>query len=92
MNEQPQPKTIEAQMSGNLLAIFAAYKKATGESDSLISKKVYGNADFFKDLEAARVSPSLTKLTQMIDWFRANWPEGAEWPPTRAIFMNQNPR
>lgn len=76
----------------NLLAIVAAYRKATGKSLTAVSKEFYGRGDFFDQLGRGTHTISIDRLSAMLDYIRRNWPEGADWPLTRPIFMTQKPR
>lgn len=78
-------KTVKA----NLLAIVAAYRKATGATVPEVSKKFYGNTNFLDEFRDGEHSISLKKLDGMVAKFREEWPEGAEWPYLRPAFMDR---
>lgn len=82
-------KMIAAEVRKNLLAVVSAYRKATGASDSEVSKRFYGNVSFIDKFRSGDHSISVDKLDAMIADFRAKWPEGAEWPMLRPIFMDR---
>lgn len=75
----------------NLLKIVAAYRAATGRSLTSVSKDFYGRGNFFEKLKDGSQTISIERLSQMLDKFRAEWPENAVWPMTRAVFMTQKP-
>ena len=75
----------------NLLKIVAAYRAATGRSLTSVSKDFYGRGDFFDKLKDGSQTISIERLSEMLDKFRSEWPDGAVWPLTRAVFMTQKP-
>jgi hypothetical protein len=84
--------SIAKDIRKNLIAIARAYRAATGQSWTQMSKEFYGNSDFFQKLIAGtRRSVSSGSLEKMILRFRKNWPPGADWPFTKAIFMTLEP-
>jgi hypothetical protein len=84
--------SIAATVRDNLIKLATAYAKATDKSMGQISKEFYGNGSFFDDLAAGDRSIGVDKLEKMVEQFRQNWPDGARWPLTRAIFMNRESR
>lgn len=80
---------IAKTVRDNLLAIAAAYRKATGKSLTQVSKDFYGNADFFVQLRRGEHSISVKKLDEMVEKFRQSWPPGAKWPLVRVIYMGR---
>jgi len=82
--------SVSVQVRDNLLAIVGAYRRATGQRLSAVSRKFYGNASFLHDFRYGRQSLSLKKLDEMLDAMRQDWPEKAEWPGTGAIFMTRD--
>jgi hypothetical protein len=78
---------MEKIVTKNVLALADAYAAATGKSLSTISKQFYGSAYFFRDLRARKASISIRRLEQMLDQFRASWPEGAAWPVMMPILI-----
>jgi len=75
----------------NLLAIAAAYGRATGKSRTSISKEFYGRGDFLDDLENRARTISVSRLDKILDDFRAKWPSVATWPSTVPVDMSQHP-
>jgi hypothetical protein len=76
----------------NLLAIVAAYRKATGKSLTSVSKDFYGRGDFFVRLKKGDHTIGIGRLSTMLDKFRDQWPEGEAWPLTRPVFMTKSPQ
>lgn len=83
---------MEQVIVANVLAIAAAYRKATGKSLTQIGKAFYGRGDFFDGLKDGSRSISVRQLDAMIAQFRAEWPEGAPWPACRVVSMGRNPQ
>ena len=83
---------IERIARENLLAIIAAFRKATGQSETAVSKAFYGNSTFVRDVRRGTLPITLPRLDKMMATFRAKWPDGARWPLTRAIHMGRNPQ
>ena len=63
----------------NLLAIAAAYAAAEDIPLSTVSKRAYGHVRFFDNL-AGGSCPTIGTVSDVLDYFRDNWPEGARWP------------
>ena len=72
-------------MRQNFLLIASAYCVVAGLSESYVSQKVYKKHDFIKNYREGKVSVSVRRYFELIDWFRGNWPEGAPWPDTFPI-------
>ena len=64
----------------NLLAIARAYAKAENLRLTQVSRRVYGTSNFLADLEKGKVSISIRRYEQMVEWFRDHWSDGAPWP------------
>ena len=64
----------------DLLRIADAYKEADGLTvDSTVSHRVFGDS---KKLSALRCGADITvgRFNAALQWFAANWPEGASRP------------
>jgi hypothetical protein len=83
---------MEKIVTKNVLALADAYAAATGKSLSTVSKQFYGSSYFFRDLRAREASISIRRLEQMLDQFRASWPEGVAWPVMMPILIKGPPR
>jgi hypothetical protein len=68
----------------NLLAIATAYARATGLTLAQVSKRFYGKGSFLGEFKRRARSVSVDKFDELVDQFRADWPEGARWPYTHA--------
>lgn len=76
----------------NLLAIAAAYRRATGRSLSAVSKEFFGRGNFLLNIKAGKHSLSVPQVDRVLKKFRAKWPDDAQWPMTRAIMMDRDPQ
>jgi hypothetical protein len=85
------PGMFEDVIIENLLAIVAAYRKATGKSLTSVSKDFYGRGDFFAKLRKGDHTIGIGRLSRMIDAFRDRWPDETPWPMTRPVFMTKAP-
>lgn len=82
-----RPASFARACRENLRAVIAAYRQATGLSLTVVSRRHYGNAGFLEAFLRGRQSISIDKYDSLLDSVRAAWPEGAPWPPTRAIVL-----
>jgi hypothetical protein len=64
----------------NMLALFAAYARATGLTTEQVSKRMYGNMAFYKEFKAKTRTVSIDKYGQMLDLFASQWPKETPWP------------
>lgn len=64
----------------HILSLADAYQAATGLSDTTLSWRVFGDS---KKLASLRDGADLFtgRAARAVEWFSANWPEGATWPP-----------
>lgn len=83
---------FEQVIIDNLLTIVSAYRRATGKSMTSISKDFYGRGDFFAKLKQGSQTISIGRLSEMMDKFRTDWPEGTAWPLTRPVLMAKDPQ
>ena len=83
---------IKRVIRKNLLDIANAYRKATGQTLSAVSREFYGNSNFLSEFRAGRQSLSVDKLNDVVEQFRAQWPDNADWPWTMAVMMTRRPR
>lgn len=81
--------TIAKEMRSNVLAIAAAYRKATGLSLATVSARFYGNAGFLSEFKAGRQTVSIDKLDEMVAKFRREWPENGKWPELAAVLFER---
>ncbi|QTL01934.1 hypothetical protein J5J86_14080 [Aquabacter sp. L1I39] len=62
-----------------LLRIFDAYSAATGLAETTVSTRVFQDG---KRIAALRLGGDMgvRRTARAVQWFSANWPEGADWP------------
>ena len=84
--------TIASEIRANVLAIAAAYRKATGLSLATVSARFYGNAGFLAEFKAGRQTISIDKLEEMLAKFHTEWPQDADWPYLGAIMFERSPK
>lgn len=77
--------SFEALCKENLLKIAQAYARAERVPLSTVARRCYGNVNFFKLLQ--RGSVTIRKIEEVLQWFRDNWPERADWPFLPPLFM-----
>lgn len=78
---------IEATLRANLKLIVRAYMKATGQTETAVSREFYGNVQFLPAFFAGKQTASIRKLDDLVGAIIAKWPRGAEWPALRAIVI-----
>jgi hypothetical protein len=62
-----------------LLALVSAFAAATGRSEARIANLAGRDSRFFQRMREGKTC-HVDTLHRVIEWFRANWPAGAEWP------------
>lgn len=77
-------------LTDNLVLIAQSYAKAKRITLAGVGHRFYGNAKFFAELKAGERSISIKKYEEMIDAIRADWPEKAAWPFTRALIIERH--
>lgn len=83
---------MERIIRENLLAVVAAYRKATGKSLTQCSKEMYGNAYFFEEFRRGKRSVTLHQLDKIMNEFRRRFPDDASWPALRVVSMGRSPQ
>jgi hypothetical protein len=78
---------IEETMRKNLLTLARTYAKANGITLRQVSRRLYGNIEFFDDFGRRRASMTLSKFDEMVEKFRAGWPEDVPWPFLEAAII-----
>ncbi len=63
----------------HLLTVIDAFTAATSVKEVTLSHRVFGDS---KKIAALRSGSDITlgRFNGALDWFAANWPEGADWP------------
>jgi hypothetical protein len=80
---------FEQTVIENILLIARAYAKATGHSMTAVGKKFYGRGDFFSNLKMMKNGISISRLDEMLEKFRSEWPEETSWPLTAPVLMTR---
>lgn len=76
-------------MRDDLLRLINKYQELTGDSDSFVSNKLFGNGTKLP-LFRAGSSMDIMVYERAIHWFTEHWPKGkrAEWPSgVRKVFV-----
>jgi len=63
-----------------ILTLADAYASAAGLTRSTVSSKVFGDGKLLGRLADGR-DLTTRRYVMAIEWFSANWPAGAAWPP-----------
>lgn len=63
----------------HILALADRYLEATGIKEVTLSHRIFGDS---KKLTALRDGADITvsRFNTSLEWFSANWPDGADWP------------
>jgi len=72
---------MEAELRENLLVLATRYSEAKGLKFATVGRLAAGDWRFFDRIQTG-VSFTARKYDEIVRWFRANWPEGDEWPPS----------
>ena len=73
----------------NLCQIAREFSRATGQPLSVVSKRAYGRSSFFAEYRKGKQTITTDKVEEILRYFRREWPENADWPFTRAVFMDR---
>lgn len=79
----------ERAIKDNLIAVAETYAKATNLSLATVSGHFHGNQAFLEDFKTGKRSIILSKLFEMLNRFRQEWPRGVKWPPTKSVRMGR---
>jgi hypothetical protein len=91
---------IVETMTANLVLIARAYAKGKRTTLAAVARKFYGNPRLFDELQTRRKpteddprrwerSISVQKYEEIVEAMRADWPDGALWPLTRAVIIER---
>ena len=76
-------------MRDDLLRLIEKYQELTGETDSFMSNKLFGNGTKLPLFRSGR-SMDIMVYERAIHWFTENWPKGhrKDWPAgVRKVFV-----
>lgn len=71
---------MEHELRESLLRTATAYAGAKNISLSTVARLAAGDWRYFDRLSLDGVSFTARKYDDVMEWFSANWPEGAQWP------------
>lgn len=91
---------IVETMTANLVQIARAYAKGKRTTLAAVARKFYGNPRLFDELQTRRKptkddprrwerSISVQKYEHLIESMKADWPEKAIFPLTRALIIER---
>ena len=80
--------SIASTCRQNLSAIATAYARATGLTLAQVSKRFYGKGSFLGEFRRRSRSVSVDKYDELVEQFKAEWPDGARWPLTHAAIID----
>lgn len=83
---------ISVGLRNHLLHLAGTYSIATGRSFATISRLAYGRHGFLSDYEAGKISISIDKYDEILEWFKQNWPHGIPRPRAPTITWHQPSR
>ncbi|MFL5063433.1 MAG: hypothetical protein ACJ8FU_08380 [Xanthobacteraceae bacterium] len=74
-----------------LLALAAAYERATGLGTSTVSWRVFGDTKKLAAMRDHGAGIQLDRYEKAMRWFSENWPGNADWPEsvTRPASMKE---
>jgi hypothetical protein len=65
----------------NIVALAKVFAKAHGIKQATVSRKIRGDMHFLKNYTQGKVSVTVKKHDEIIDYFYDNWPENTPMPP-----------
>jgi len=68
-----------------LLAVADAFGKANHLTLATISRRFHGNVNFLEEFESGKITVTLRKFDEMLEAFKAEWPDNTKWPKARKI-------
>jgi hypothetical protein len=70
---------MEEELANQLLTVARVFGEAKGLKDSTVGRFCAQDGSFFTRIRDGRTF-TVKKFDEVLLWFSANWPEGAEWP------------
>lgn len=71
---------MERELTNNLITCFDAFVAVTGRKHSGVAQVAANDWRFYDRLKQPGVTFTARKYDEIVAWFDANWPEGAERP------------
>ncbi|TPN11687.1 hypothetical protein [Mesorhizobium sp. B2-1-2] len=63
-----------------LIAVADAYIAASNRKETTVSTSVFNDGKKLTALRSGAVDIGVRRFNIALEWFSANWPEGATWP------------
>jgi hypothetical protein len=63
-----------------LLSVADAYIAASNRKETTVSTSVFNDGKKLTALRSGTVDIGVRRFNVALEWFSANWPEGAKWP------------
>lgn len=71
--------SMETELVKNLMTLSARFCAAREIGESTAGRLCAADGRFFSRIREGKTL-TLRKYDEVISWFEANWPDGAEWP------------
>jgi hypothetical protein len=72
---------MEQELKEHLLALARGYAAARGDlALSTVGRLAADDWRFFERVQDDEKTFTARKYDEIIEWFSANWPDGAQWP------------
>lgn len=68
-----------------LLAVATAFGKAHHLTLATVSRRFHGNVNFLGEFADGKITVTLRKFDEMLEAFKAEWPDNIKWPKARKI-------
>ena len=67
----------------NIVNLANAFAKARGIKEATVSRLIRGDMHFLKDYGRGRISVTVKKYDDIVNYFFDNWPDDTPMPPLR---------
>lgn len=71
---------MEQELAGHLVSAARGFGAARNIELTTVGRLAAGDWRFFTNLEDGSTTFRVRKYDEVMRWFSANWPDGAEWP------------
>lgn len=72
---------MEDELRNNLIVVADAYIALGGAwAENTIAHRILRNEDFLKHMRKGDRGFNIRKYDDLMGWYSANWPDGADWP------------